>query len=496
MQWLRQGIKLVMTVGEKDGHGNSQAKGQFKGQANNWANNQGGAGWAIARLLPMMVLAGLAQACLPGELPQARAQGRAQVRAQAPVPAPPSAATPLPPAPPPPPPPAPPRADPAVAPEAAAPEAAAVVPALRRVPASAVPSELGLDPQIFGWGRRAADRPRLIQAIDHSLAYLETERAAEAYAAYPIAGVSRDRVRRSLQRFRQLVLESPSATALQAQVRQEFDFYQSTGNDGQGKVHFTGYFEPSYVASRVPTAEYRYPLYRKPADLETWPEPHPDRLALEGKDGLKAAAGPLKGLELVWLKSRLEAFLVQVQGSARLQLTDGSTMSVGYAGRTAYDYVSVGRELVNDGIFSLEELTLPLMLDYFRKTPQALDEYLPRNPRFVFFKQTDGAPPMGSLAQPVTPERSIATDKSLMPPGALALIHSPIPYENPGAVLQSRRYPKRLVSRYVLDQDTGGAIKGAGRVDIFMGSGPVAGDRAGLVNDDGQLYYLLLKDGR
>jgi len=340
------------------------------------------------------------------------------------------------------------------------------------------------------------DREALLQAVDYSLDYLETEKAAEAYASYPIEGVSRDRVRRSLQRFKALVQNSTSAQELQTAVRRDFDFYQATGTDGQGTVDFTGYFTPSYAASRTPTAEYRYPLYAKPGDLDSWPEPHPDRIALEGKDGLKAASGPLKGLELVWLKSRIEAFLVQVQGSARLQLADGSTMSVGYGGRTNYPYVSVGKELVNDGIFTLEELTLPLMLDYFRRNPQALSEYLPRNPRFVFFKKTDGAPPMGSIAQPVTADRSIATDKSLMPPGALTLISTQIPYANPGAVLSARRYPKRAINRFALDQDTGGAIKGAGRADIFLGTGTVAGDRAGLVNDSGQLYYLMLKDGR
>lgn len=367
-------------------------------------------------------------------------------------------------------------------------------PALRRL--AAAPVGLGLDNQIYGSPGMTSDRAALLKAIDHSLAYLATEKAADAYRAYPIAGVTRDRVRRSLERFKALVQSSGSAQALQAAVRQEFDFYQATGKDGQGKVHFTGYFEPSYVASRKPTAAYRYPLYAKPGDLERWPDPHPKRIALEGKDGLQAAQGPLKGLELVWLKSRLEAFLVQVQGSAKLQLTDGSTMSVGYAGATNYPYVSVGKELVNGGIFSLEELTLPLMLDYFRRSPQSLSEYLPRNNRFIFFKQTHGAPPTGSLAQPVTADRSIATDKSLMPPGALTLISTQIPYLNPGAVLSSRRYAKRAVNRYVLDQDTGSAIKGPGRVDIFLGSGSVAGDRAGLVNDSGQLYYLLLKDGR
>jgi membrane-bound lytic murein transglycosylase A len=197
----------------------------------------------------------------------------------------------------------------------------------------------------------------------------------------------------------------------------------------------------------------------------------------------------LRGLELVWLRDRLEAYLVQVQGSARLRLTDGTMMSIGYAGRTDYPYVSIGRELVNDGKFREDELTLPMVIEHFRANPAELNTYLPRNDRFVFFRETRGTPATGSLGVPVTPERSIATDKSLMPPGALALIQTQIPYPDADGTLTSR-----LVNRYVLDQDTGGAIRGAGRVDIFMGTGELAGDRAGLINTPGELYYLLLKE--
>jgi membrane-bound lytic murein transglycosylase A len=197
----------------------------------------------------------------------------------------------------------------------------------------------------------------------------------------------------------------------------------------------------------------------------------------------------LRGLELVWLRDRLQAYLVQVQGSARLQLTDGTQISVGYAGRTEYPYVSLGRELVNAGKIPVENLSLPLVIQYFQAHPGELDEYLPRNDRFVFFKETTGTPATGSLGVPVTAERSIATDKYLMPPGALALIQTEIPQPN----AQGQLTPQRA-SRYLLDQDTGGAIQGAGRVDIFMGTGTQAGDRAGLIHAPGQLYYLLLKN--
>lgn len=348
---------------------------------------------------------------------------------------------------------------------------------LRQLELSCLEATLGADEQLWD------DRQQVLQAIDYSLRYLESAKAAAAYRRYPVAGVTRDRVRRSLERFRQLLRDSPNRSKFHSAVEAEFACYQATG-DERGTVAFTGYFQPVYAASRVRTDQYRYPLYRKPTNFD-WTKPHPTRVELEGKDGLGKS---LAGYELVWLRDRLEAYLVQVQGSASLQLMDGSTMSVGYAGSTDYPYTSLGRELVDEGIFTLEELTLPLVIEYFRSHPEALNQYIPRNDRFVFFQETKGAPPTGSLGVPVTPDRSIATDKSLMPPGALALIRTRIPK------LNQDEPEMPWVTRFVLDQDTGSAIKGAGRVDVFLGSGQEAGDRAGLLNGTGELYYLLLKE--
>ncbi len=347
---------------------------------------------------------------------------------------------------------------------------------------------LGFDEQLWGNPGQPGDWRAMLKSIDYSLRYLQTPTAAQAYQRYPVPGITRDRVRRSLVRFRQLLVSSPSPAELQAAINREFVFYKSVGNDGQGTVVFTGYFEPIYAASRTPNAEYRYPLYRLPADFNSWATPHPTRAQLEGEDGL-GKNSRLRGRELVWLRDRLEAFLVHVQGSARLRMSDGSLMTVGYAGKTNYPYSSVGRELVKDGKLQLDGLTLPVLIDYFRRFPTEMNQYLPRNQSFVFFKETNGAPATGSIGVPVTAERSIATDKSLMPPGALALIRATIPYPNATGQLESR-----MVSRYVLDQDTGSAIRGPGRVDIFMGTGPQAGDRAGIIGGAGELYYPLLKE--
>ncbi len=363
-------------------------------------------------------------------------------------------------------------------------------PALLAVPPAVQAKLVGqlLDDQLWAKGNQKGDRAALLAAIDHSLRYLKTNKAIADYRQRPISGVTPARVERSLKRFRHLLVTSRSASELQAKVKREFSLYQSVGKDRQGTVSFTGYYEPVHAASRVPTPQFRYPLYRLPSDFTRWQPPHPTRVQLEGEDGLQFSKGQLRGLELVWLRDRLEAYLIQVQGSARLTLTDGTTMTVGYAGATNYPYVSIGKELIKAGKFKPEELTMPVLIRYFQQHPADLNVYLPRNARFIFFKETNGAPAFGSIQVPVTAERSIATDKTLFPPGALALIQTRIPYSS-----RTGQLTLRTVNRYVLDQDTGSAIKGPGRVDIFMGTGKLAGDRAGLINSPGKLYYLLLK---
>jgi membrane-bound lytic murein transglycosylase A len=365
---------------------------------------------------------------------------------------------------------------------------AAPVP-LRPLSSAQVPPQFGLDPQL--WQNPSGgkgDRQRLLKAIDHSLSYIDTPAAQAAYQHYAVPTITQARVRSSLLRFRSLVRSATSAEALSEAVQREFEVYQSIGKDGSGTVDFTGYYEATYKASLVKTAVYRYPLYRVPADFSSWSQPQPTRLELEGADGLQGHRGRLRGQALVWLRDRLDAYLVQVQGSARLTLTDGKMMTVGVAAKTNYPYVSLGKELIKAGKIRAEDLTLPVLNQYFQTHPAELNQYIPRNNRFIFFAQTYGAPATGNLGLPVTMERSIATDKTVMPPGALAVIQTRLPYRDAQKKLRFRE-----VSHFVLDQDTGGAIKGPGRVDVFMGTGTRAKENAGVVNTPGQLYYLILK---
>ncbi|MBW4603843.1 MAG: MltA domain-containing protein [Calothrix sp. FI2-JRJ7] len=345
-----------------------------------------------------------------------------------------------------------------------------------------------LDNQIWGENEPIKDQKGLIASIDQSLKYLQSPQAQAAYENYPVTSITRARVIASLQRFRQLVQTSKSAKQLNAAIRNEFVLYQSIGHDKKGGVLFTSYYEPIYEASRTRTAEFRYPIYREPPDLDSWPRPHPKRVDLEGADGLQASKSKLRGLEIFWFRDRLEPYMMQIQGSARLHLTDGTETTVGYAASIAQNYKSIGKALADDGKLPLEGMTMPKILDYFHKYPQKLNVYIPRDPSFVFFKENHGVTATGSTQATLTTDRSIATDKSLMPPGALALIRAYLPFPNTQGQMEHR-----VVSRYVLDQDAGGAIKGAGRVDYFVGAGKVAAERAGVTVGHGQLFYLMLK---
>jgi membrane-bound lytic murein transglycosylase A len=161
-------------------------------------------------------------------------------------------------------------------------------------------------------------------------------------------------------------------------------------------------------------------------------------------------------------------------------------VTVGYTANNGCEYVSVGRLLVRDGRIRASELSLQRMIDYFRANPDVIYQYVWQNPRFVFFAFNEGAP-RGSLNEPVTPMRTIATDKTVFPRAALALVQTHLLRPYYGAVQQTP------YSGFALDQDTGGAIRAAGRCDIYMGIGADAGQVAGYTQKEGRLYYLFLK---
>ena len=256
---------------------------------------------------------------------------------------------------------------------------------------------------------------------------------------------------------------------------------------------FTGYYAPILNASLTPSSRFRVPLYERPADLVTDPQ--------TGKPlGRKVADGSLvpyytrreietayilTGQELVWLENELDAYLVHVNGSAKLRMPDGSVMYVGYAGKTDRPYASLGQAMVEAGLLPRGGVTLPKIKTVFRRQPEKVHELMFRNENYVFFREYDGGTwPAGSLGLPVTAETSIATDKRIYPRGGVVLVDTQ---------RTSFRGRQERFLRLMLDQDTGGAIEAPGRADLFMGIGPAAEILAGQQYAEGRLYYFFLK---
>jgi membrane-bound lytic murein transglycosylase A len=206
--------------------------------------------------------------------------------------------------------------------------------------------------------------------------------------------------------------------------------------------------------------------------------PYPTRAEIRGGaiDGQKA--------ELAFVDSAIDAFFAEVQGSAILRLPDGTSRVVTYAGKNGQRYAAVGAELVRRGALRRDELSMQAIKAWLVQNPGDAPLVLATNPSYVFFRFADAA--IGSLGQPVTADRTIAADARVFPKGALAFVETERPVDAAGG-------PLRPFSRFVLDQDAGGAIKTSARIDLYFGSGAYAESAAGRMRQPGRLYYLLLK---
>ncbi|MBL4699930.1 MAG: MltA domain-containing protein, partial [Phycisphaeraceae bacterium] len=325
----------------------------------------------------------------------------------------------------------------------------------------------------------------LEKALKRSLAWFA---APSSRNHYPLARITHKQAQASV-----LAMLNMIQPVDLEQIKKQFDLYQSVGCDGQGTVLFTGYYSPIFKASLTQTQKFKYPLYRRPLDLVSDPLsgnvlgrtqadgstiPYYTRQEIEEKQ-------VLAGLELVWLSDPFDVYLVHIQGSARLQLTNGLVIHVGYAGTNGHAYQSVAKQLVAEGLLDKNSLNLPAIEKFFKEHPEELSPRLAYNSRYVFFaKYEPQAWPSGSMGFQVTPEVSIATDKSIFPRGGPTLIHVP---------MTSYDGTLRKQMRLMVDQDTGGAIRAPGRSDIYYGVGQVAQMRAGYQLAQGQLYYLFLK---
>ncbi|WP_136443417.1 murein transglycosylase A [Pacificoceanicola onchidii] len=237
---------------------------------------------------------------------------------------------------------------------------------------------------------------------------------------------------------------------------------------------FTGYFEPELSGSPYPTPRYRYPIYKMP------PEARKIRPWLTRRDILTSGVMDNRGLEIAWVDDPVELFFLQIQGSGRVRYPDGRMVRVGYAGFNGHTYRSIGKELVRRGTYSQHQVSAEVIKNWVRRNPIAGEELLYHNNSYVFFREVSEVPsdkgPLGAMNRSITTLRSVAVDPKFTPLGA------PVWIEKDGAI---------PINRLMIAQDTGSAIKGAQRADIFMGTGDEAGRIAGTMKDPGRMIVLM-----
>lgn len=335
-------------------------------------------------------------------------------------------------------------------------------------------------------------REELLPALDRSIAWF-TNPSSQQF--YPMEGITHERAYASLTRFRELLMECHSAYSFRWNVENEFELYKSAGWDGRGGgVLFTAYCTPIFDGSLTESEAYCHPLYGTPDDLVKGDagkilgrvteaglmEPYPTRRAIEAGALLEG-----RGLELIWLTTPMDAFIAHVNGSAFVRLPDGNMARFGYGANNGHEYTSLGRELVAAGELEEERLSLPAIRSWARENPGRVMEYLQRNDRYVFFSEIDGNP-SGSLGFEVTASRTLATDKAIFPRGGVTYVDTPAGWAKMRSGVE--------IHHTLMDQDTGGGIRTAGRADIYLGIGDDAEALAGDTLVEGQLYYLFLRE--
>jgi membrane-bound lytic murein transglycosylase A len=273
--------------------------------------------------------------------------------------------------------------------------------------------------------------------------------------------------------WRPICAFAAKAGASDASAKAFFELFFKPVIIGTPPALFTGYYEPELNGSLTRTPRFAYPIYRKPPELVDG-QTYLDRASIE--------AGALRGrgLEIAWLEDPVEVYFLHIQGSGRIRLPDGRMMRVGYGGKNGHPYRSVGQEMIRRGSHTPDQVSAQEIKSWVRRNGSVGSAMLNHNPSYVFFRKLDDLPaekgPIGAMGRSITGLRSVAIDPDYTPLGA------PVWVEKDG------RDPLR---RLMVAQDTGGAIKGMQRADIFYGTGDAAGNAAGTVKDGGRLIVLL-----
>ncbi len=338
-----------------------------------------------------------------------------------------------------------------------------------------------------GWGKD--DMQTAMVALERSCTNILKRNPDSSFSTLPGAGtnIAWQGVCLDLK-----ALSKDNQGAVQLFIERHFTPHQVlAGNNPEGL--FTGYYEAALKGSKIQTARYNIPLHTRPDDLvmvqlgEFREELKGQRIAgrvvdgnlkpYETREQIVAGRWPHGDKVLVWVDDAVDAFFVQIQGSGLVQFEDGSTMRIGYAGQNGHIYYAIGRELVSRGELTKENVSMQSIRQWLAQHPDQADEIMNTNKSYVFFEETKGEGPVGGEGVPLTAGRSLAIDYSLLPYGAPLWLDIKEP----------------ALQRLMIAQDTGGAIRGPVRGDVFWGYGERAEQLAGSMKSPGQYWILLPK---
>lgn len=365
----------------------------------------------------------------------------------------------------------------------------------------------------------------LKQALDRNLDFL-AGRDPETIVHFGPESFTIRQMLESQRQLRRFIDKSVSVVELNHYLQVNFSVFEAgvAGFPRPGKILVTGYYVPVLHGSRHQSSRFCQPLYKRPDDLVSislaefsfwkrwqkrsillrWLLNLGGQRALPGRVFGRLTAdhkvvpyfnreeidydGALSGrqLELVWLDDNIERFFLHIQGTGRIILDEGGEIMVGYAAANGHPYRSIGAWLIRQGYMKREAVTMPAIRKFIQDHPQMAAKIFTANPSYIFFRELPNREPLGCWQIPLTAGRSIATDKSLFPAGGLAFLLTEIPeFSADGSILTWQ--PS---GRLVLNQDTGGAIKGSRRVDLFCGVGKKAEQMAGVMKQPGRLFFL------
>ena len=355
------------------------------------------------------------------------------------------------------------------------------------------------------------DRKSLLQAAALNMKYFEGLKDNVPGYAFGDRKITPRELAASTSEFILLLETVADPAELDRKVKEKFDIFQMAGRDSTGTVVFSSYYEPTLEASLKPTEGYKYPVYAKPNDLisinladfneKFKGEKLTGRLS---KDSLVPYlsreeidfGGALdgKGLELAWFKNRADVMDLQTEGSGRLQLPDGRIIKAKFAATNSLKFKGWLTAMVEAGVLPREGISAEKGQQYLNEHPDKARPILSMNRRYVFFKLEQPADPeegpAGTYGFPLTGWRSVAVDNALIPMGTLAFMR----VDTPDVDQEGNLLGRKTDSRFVFCQDTGGAIKGPGRVDFYAGNGKKAHTFAFKLWDPGAFYLLVLKE--